>query len=72
MQRTGTHPSDLLTPQEFAHTLALSLRTVTTKRWRIAHGVVGVHVGRSLRFRRSDVERLITRGLERLPDAARR
>lgn len=72
MQTPGTTHPDLLTSKQVADTLALSLRTITTKRWRVEHGLPGVKIGKSIRFRREDVQRIIVGGLERLPGEARR
>jgi len=52
---------DILTPQEFADALRWKLCTVYSKASR--RQIPSVRVGRSLRFRRSDLERIIKAGL---------
>ena len=56
--RTG--PATLLTAAEVAETFRVSKATIT--RWHKAGTLRGVKVGGVLRFRRADVERLLTPG----------
>lgn len=72
MREAHLTETSLLTPEQVATSLNLSLRTILTKRWRVAHGLRGVHIGRSLRFRSQDIAKIIELGLEHLPGEARR
>jgi excisionase family DNA binding protein len=60
-QKPTALPQELLTPQEFADAVRWKLATVYSKVSR--RELPAVHIGRSLRFRRSDVEKLIRAGL---------
>jgi hypothetical protein len=57
----------LLTPDETATRLGISPRSLLDKRYRLRIGLPAVKVGRRLGFAEIDVERLITRGREKLP-----
>lgn len=57
--------SPLLSCRDVAGLLNLSTATIRTRRWRFKHNLVSVRIGRSVRFRISDVERLIQKGIER-------
>ncbi len=54
-------PDTLLTPQEFADAVRWKLSTVYSKSSR--RQIPSVRIGRSLRFRKEDVSRLIKAGL---------
>lgn len=65
-------PSDRgLDKYQVADRLGLSPRTVEDPRWRVRVGLRAVRVGRTLRFRESDLVRLLERSLERLPAEGR-
>lgn len=65
-QKTSPATPSLLTPEQVAHQLQLSVKTLYDKRWRLSSGLRAVHIGRrSIRFRQEDVMRLCT--LERHP-----
>jgi len=57
----------LLTADETAGRLGVSPRSLLDKRYRLRIGLSAVKIGRHLGFIESDVERLITRGQEKLP-----
>ena len=57
-----------LTKEEAATRLGQSPRSLADPRWRRRVGLRATKVGRSLRFRESDLERLLNRGLERIPE----
>jgi predicted DNA-binding transcriptional regulator AlpA len=65
----ATHltPTELLSIPKVATLLDVPEATLKTKPWRLRHGLAAVKLGRSIRFRRADVERLIQRSLERIP-----
>ena len=50
----------VLTPGEAAATLKVSKRTVTDRRWLARVGLIPLKLGRLLRFRSRDLERLIS------------
>lgn len=54
----------LLSPPDVAALLKLKTRTPYDPRWRRRAGLNAVRVGRALRFKAEDVQRLIQRGLE--------
>lgn len=54
------HPQDLLTPREAADLLRWSLPTIYT--YAARRKLPTIKLGRSLRFRRSDLEKLIKAG----------
>jgi len=57
----------LLTADETASRLGISPRSLLDKRYRLRIGLPAVKVGRRVGFSELDVERLITRGREKLP-----
>jgi Helix-turn-helix domain len=59
----------LLNVDVVACLLSTSRDVVYNPSWRRRVGLRAVRVGRALRFRVSDVEAVITRGLERDPEA---
>jgi len=52
--------------------LDVSPRSLADIRWRLRQGLRAVRIGRSIRFRLSDLHQLSERGLERLPGEGRR
>jgi len=62
----------LLTPEEVAEIFRLKPGSMRDPRVRLRIGLKAVRVGGSLRFRETDVERVIKNGEERLPLAAER
>ena len=64
-------PDRGLDKYQVAHRLGVSPRTIEDPRWRLRVGLRAVRVGRTLRFRESDLLRLIERSVERLPGEAR-
>lgn len=55
----------VLTPREAAAVLRISERTVTDRRWLARVGLIPLKLGRLLRFRGRDLERLISRNQRR-------
>ncbi len=52
---------------EAARLLGLSPKSLQDRRWRLRVGLKATRVGRCLRFRESDLLKLLARGLERHP-----
>ncbi len=61
-----------LTKEEAATRLGQSPRSLADPRWRRRVGLRATRVGRNLRFLESDLERLLNRGLERIPEGRQR
>lgn len=59
-----------LTAEEAAAQLGVSKRSLSDKRYRLRIGLPAVRIGRRIGFEERDVERIITRGRERLPTRA--
>lgn len=57
----------LLTPEEAAHRLGISLRSLLDKRYRFRIGLPATKIGRRVGFSENDIEKLISRGREKLP-----
>ncbi len=55
----------LLRPEDAALLLGIKKRTVTDRRWLVRVGLMPCKIGRLLRFRPSDVKRLVDRNLSR-------
>ena len=62
----------LLTLEETASRLGIASTSLADKRYRARIGLAGVKVGRRMGFVELDVERLITRGKEKLPQLTAR
>jgi excisionase family DNA binding protein len=60
----------LRSAEEAAAQLGVSPKSVKGKRWRIRGGLPATKIGRRTMFRESDLEKLISRGRERLPTGA--
>ena len=58
----------LYSPRETASLLKLSLKTLYDRRWRRQWGLRSLRIGRSLRFRRSEIERFLENQEEASPD----
>jgi hypothetical protein len=61
----------LLDREEAARRLSLNPESFFDRRYLARIGLPRVKVGRLVRFRESDVERLIQRGVEKIPAATR-
>jgi hypothetical protein len=61
----------LISADETAERLCVSPRSLLDKRYRLRIGLNAVRIGRRLGFIEADVERLITRGREKLPGEMR-
>jgi len=59
-----------LTAVETADLLGLSPRTIYTRSWRERHGLRAQKIGRSLRFRVSELQRFLEVNRESLPTSA--
>jgi len=57
----------LMNVQELSERLNLPTSTIKDKRWRARMGLPAVKLGERVLFREQDVERVITKHLERLP-----
>ena len=57
----------LLTADEAATRLGISPRSLLDKRYRLRIGLPATKIGRRVGFAENDVDRLITRGREKLP-----
>lgn len=62
-----THVDRALTADETAGILGVSPRSILDRRFRARIKLAATRVGRSVRFRMSDVEGVLKRGRERLP-----
>jgi predicted DNA-binding transcriptional regulator AlpA len=62
-------PAPLLSLKDAAQYLALSPKSLRTPAFRLRLGLPTVHLGRSrsVRFRLSDLEKIVAQGVERLP-----
>lgn len=60
-----------LDKHQVAYRIGVSPRTVEDPRWRVRVGLRAIKVGRTLRFRESDVLRFLDRSVERLPGEER-
>ena len=57
----------LISLEEAAGRLGISPRSLCDKRYRMRIGLAAVRIGRRVGFSEADIERLITRGREKLP-----
>jgi excisionase family DNA binding protein len=57
-------PKALLTTEEFAHTL--SVKPATVRKWRYQGRLEPVKLGRAVRFRRTDLHRVVADGLTQI------
>jgi hypothetical protein len=57
----------LISLEEAAGRLGISPRSLCDKRYRMRIGLAVVRIGRRVGFSEADIERLITRGREKLP-----
>src|SRR5712691_1144566 len=64
----GVGMEQLYSPRETASLLKLSLKTLYDRRWRRQWGLRSLRIGRSLRFRRSEIERFLENQEEASPD----
>jgi hypothetical protein len=62
----------LLSTEEAGLRLGVSPRSLIDKRYRLRLGLSAVKIGRKVGFAENDIERIIERRCERLPDAGRR
>jgi hypothetical protein len=67
--RKTVHFERLLRKERAAEVLDLEVSTLDDARWRQRVGLPIVKIGKSLRFRQSDLEALIERGVQKTPVA---